>query len=72
MKLASEGHTAEILFVVQRENVTKFRPADHIDAEYGRLLRQATDRGVIVRALACHIDPAKGVRLTATPLALDF
>lgn len=72
MKLKEDGHTAEILFVVQRQNVTKFRPADEIDAEYGRLLREAKSKGVVVRALACNIDPSKGVTLTATPLTLDF
>ncbi len=72
MKLKDEGHTSEILFVVQREKVTRFKPADAIDPEYGRLLREAKKQGVVVRALACNIDPLKGVTLTATPLALDF
>ena len=72
MKLKAEGHTAEILFVVQRQEVTKFKPADQIDPEYGKLLREAQKRGVVVRALACNIDPLKGVSLTAQALVLDF
>lgn len=72
IRLKQEGHSSEILFVVQRQKVTKFKPADHIDPEYGRMLREAKKQGVVVRALACNIDPFKGVTLTATPLALDF
>ncbi len=72
MRLKAEGHTAEILFVVQRERTSRFRPLDAIDAEYGRLLREAKKQGVVVRALACNIDPLKGVSLIRTPLALDF
>ena len=72
MRLKAEGHTSEILFVVQRQDCTKFRPADDIDPEYGRLLREAKSKGVVVRALACNIAPLKGVTLTATPLELDF
>lgn len=72
MRLKQEGHTSEILFVVQRQKVRKFTPADTIDPEYGKLLREAKKKGVVVRALACDIDPLNGVSLTATPLALEF
>lgn len=72
MRLKREGHTSEILFVVQREGCERFRPADEIDAAYGEVLREAKKQGVEVRALACHIDPLSGVTLTATPLALEL
>ena len=72
MRLKDEGHGAEIVFVVQRHDCHSFAPADEIDPEYGRLLREAKNKGVVVRALACIIDPRKGVTLTASPLALDF
>jgi sugar fermentation stimulation protein A len=72
MRLMTEGHTAEILFVVQRQDCLRFAPADEIDPEYGRLLRLAKSKGVVVRALACNIDPLSGVTLQATPLFLDF
>lgn len=70
MALVRAGHGAELLFVVQRENCAFFSPADAIDPEYGRLLREAVAAGVTVRALACDIEPLTGVSLSARPLAL--
>lgn len=72
MRLKEEGHTSEIVFVIQREGCTHFSPADAIDAEYGRLLRQAHQAGVKVTALACDIDPLNGIELNPTPLTLKF
>lgn len=72
MALMKQGHTAEILFVVQRSDCQYFSPADDIDPEYGRLLREAAAAGVTVRALACEIDPVSGVRLSSKPLELRF
>jgi sugar fermentation stimulation protein A len=72
MSLVEQGHTAEILFVVQRQDCRFFSPADAIDPEYGRLLREAHKKGVVVRALTCDIDPASGVSLAARALELQF
>lgn len=72
MTLLKSGHTSEIVFVVQRHDCTHFAPADAIDPEYGRLLRQARSEGVIVRALACEIDPLTAITLKKTPLQLKF
>lgn len=46
-----QGYRAVIFFLVQRGEATAFSPADEIDPEYGRLLRQVTSAGV--EALAC-------------------
>ena len=51
MRMIDEGHTAELVFVIQRNDVKKFSPADEIDPEYGRLLRQAIKKGVKVTPL---------------------
>lgn len=48
MKLKEEGHSVEIVFTIQRSDATQFAPADEIDPEYGRLLRQAIKAGVRV------------------------
>lgn len=48
MRMIDEGHSAELVFVIQRNDVKSFAPADHIDPEYGRLLRQAIAKGVRV------------------------
>lgn len=72
MHLKATGAGAEIVFVVQRQDCTAFAPADAIDPEYGRLLRQAHKAGVVIRALACEIDPHQGVKLLPKPLKLKF
>jgi len=46
MRLKRNGHRAAVVFVVQRGDCDYFRPADEIDAEYGRWLRRAINAGV--------------------------
>lgn len=70
MRIKREGHEAEIVFVIQRTDCTRFAPADDIDADYGRLLREAHAAGVRVRAHACDIDPQAGITLRAEPVEL--
>lgn len=72
MRLKSEGHTTELVFVVQREGCTAFSPADLIDPEYGRLLRTAHQQGVLISVYGCEIHPAKGVTLNAQALRLNL
>lgn len=72
MRLKKEGSGAEIVFVIQRHDCKSFAPADDIDPEYGKLLRQARKEGVTIRALACKIDPAIGVNLDPKGLELKF
>lgn len=50
------GNRAVLLFIIMRTDVTLASPADSIDAEYGRLLREAIREGVEVLAYAAHID----------------
>ncbi|HKI51704.1 MAG TPA: DNA/RNA nuclease SfsA [Geothermobacteraceae bacterium] len=45
-----EGYRAVIFFLVQRGEAEAFAPADHIDPEYGRLLREVAAAGVEVLA----------------------
>jgi len=52
MAAVAQGDRAVILFLVQRGEAQRFAPADAIDAEYGRLLRQAVAAGV--EPLACQ------------------
>ena len=56
MNLLDQGHSAELVFVVQREDCHSFAPADSIDPEYGRLLRQAQQKGVRLTALPFEFD----------------
>jgi sugar fermentation stimulation protein A len=55
MNAVQAGHTAELIFVIQREDCTSFGPADAIDPEYGKLLRQAAESGVEINAYACNL-----------------
>lgn len=57
MQLMSDGHEAEILFTVQRSDCEVFSPADEIDPEYGKLLRQAKKHGLIISAYLVKITP---------------
>jgi sugar fermentation stimulation protein A len=57
MAARKAGYRAVIFFLVQREEATAFRPADAIDPEYGRLLRQAEGEGVEVLAYRSIVSP---------------
>ena len=48
MTAVNDGWRAVIFFLVQRGEAEAFAPADHIDPEYGRLLRKAVGCGVEV------------------------
>ena len=52
LRAKGEGWRAAVLFLVQRGEAEAFTPADAIDPEYGRLLRDAVAGGV--EALACR------------------
>jgi sugar fermentation stimulation protein A len=45
------------LYCVQREDVNEVRPADAIDPEYGRTLREAIEAGVEVLAYRARVTP---------------
>jgi sugar fermentation stimulation protein A len=56
MHMRSQGHRAVLFFCVQHNGIESVRPADDIDPEYGRLLRQAADQGVEVLAYGATLD----------------
>jgi len=55
--VSQAGQRAVLCFCVQRSDVQEVRPADHIDPDYGRTLRQALDAGVEVIAYRAKLDP---------------
>ncbi len=59
----NSGYRGVIFFLVQRGEVISFKPADAIDPEYGRLLRNVVEGGV--EALAYK------TRVTATETVID-
>jgi sugar fermentation stimulation protein A len=71
MALVKKGHTAEIFFCVQRTDCIVFSPADEIDPEYGKLLREAHKKGVRITAAIAHFDE-QGAYLTGSTLPVVF
>ncbi|MGH1463198.1 MAG: DNA/RNA nuclease SfsA [Neptuniibacter sp.] len=55
MKMVQQGDRAVMMFCVPHTGIHKVRPADHIDPEYGRLLRQAKTAGVEVLAYSALV-----------------
>jgi sugar fermentation stimulation protein A len=64
MSLKEQGHSAEILFIIQRNDITKFRPAESIDPEYASLLRKASEVGVKITAVVAEIEANNTLKLT--------
>lgn len=50
------GHRAVLLFCVQHSGIQRIIPADNIDPEYGRLLREVASKGVEVLAYRADFD----------------
>lgn len=68
MQEVARGNRAVLFFCVQRGDVAEVRPADHIDPEYGRTLRQARAAGVEVLAYGAEVLPAAIRLLRSLPV----
>ena len=71
MQLMARGFTAEMLFIVQRTDVEWFAPAEDIDPEYARLLREAVNRGLKVTAISFEIKETGIEMKTILPVHLE-
>lgn len=60
MAQVARGDRAVLLFVVNHTGIESVRPADHIDARYGQLLRQACEAGVEVLAYRADLADSVG------------
>ncbi|WP_144821378.1 DNA/RNA nuclease SfsA [Marinobacter piscensis] len=60
MTRVTEGDRAVLFFVVNHTGIETVRPADHIDPQYGRLLRRACDAGVEVVAYRANLTRVGG------------
>lgn len=56
MSLKEQGLRAVMLFVVQREDVSKFTPAHTLDPEYAKLLKMASEKGVEILVYQCQMN----------------
>lgn len=70
LQAKSEGWRAAVLFLVQRGEATAFTPADAIDPEYGRLLREAVKGGVEALAYRTLVTPMEVKIDRALPVVL--
>ena len=50
MLMVNKGNRAVLFFCVQHSGINEVRPADHIDPQYGKLLRAAAGSGVEILA----------------------
>lgn len=53
----AEGYHAWICFVVQMEGMTLFQPNRDTDPAFASALKAASDAGVQIKALGCHVTP---------------
>lgn len=61
-QMVRQGHSATMLYLVQRTDCDRVTLADDIDPTYARAFEEARQAGVGVLALGCRIDPT-GVEL---------
>lgn len=71
MSLIEQGHSAEILFTIQRDDCGTFSPADDIDPEYGKLLREAFHKGLKISPIVVELSP-ESAELTETVLPVKM
>jgi sugar fermentation stimulation protein A len=55
--MVEEGHRGVMLFVVSRDDVTSFSPAEHIDPAYTESLREVAAKGVELLAYSTKVEP---------------
>lgn len=56
IRAKEEGYGAVLLFVLQMKGCRGFCPNDRTDAAFGRALREARRRGVLVKAVECTVE----------------
>lgn len=69
LALTKQGHTAEMLFLVQRTDCETFAPAEQIDPEYAQILKEVKKAGVAVSAYPVEFLD-NGIRLDSKNLEI--
>jgi len=70
IRLRRKGHRAAVAFVIQRPDCHAFRPADEIDAEYGRWLRRAIKAGVEALPYQAKVTPREIILADRLPVLI--
>ncbi len=68
IRVVESGDRAALCFCVQRGDVKEVRPADEIDPDYGRALREAVASGVEVLAYRARVSPEEIRLQTRVPV----
>lgn len=68
--MIKEGHQAGILFLVQREDVSKFQPATAIQPEYTQALIKAQKAGLKIFVYQCQVSPNEIILARSLPYEL--
>lgn len=68
--MVEQGHRGVMMFLIQRPDATKFRPASDIDPAYASALERALDRGVEALAYRCDITPEEVRLAKSVPIKL--
>ncbi len=69
-RMVAEGHRAVLVFLVNRSDCGKMGPADHVDPQYGKLLRWGAEEGVELLAYRTKI--TKREIAVEKPLPVDL
>jgi sugar fermentation stimulation protein A len=70
MLMSSLGYRAVLYFCVQHSGIHRVSPADEIDPDYGRLLREAAANGVEIMAYGAVFNVAASSLQLTTKLAV--
>lgn len=71
-QVAASGCRAVLFFCVQHSGIEEVRPADEIDPDYGRLLREAAANGVELMAFGACFDLDSGAITLCRPLPVTL
>lgn len=63
IKLIKDGHTCELIYVIQRNDAECFSVAADLDPEYAKAFKKAVEAGLRITPLVCNLNQ-KGVELT--------
>jgi sugar fermentation stimulation protein A len=65
----AEGHRAAMVFVVQRDDASRFSPDDEADPAFGQALREAAQAGVEIYAYKCRVSEGEVALNAPLPVA---
>jgi sugar fermentation stimulation protein A len=71
MNMVKQGHRAVMLYVIQRNDGTIFKPATHIDPAYAESLKETYLNGVEILVYQADVNPHSIVLRNEVPWALE-